>query len=76
MDKNITIAFLSQVAADQLVCVKGTVMDLSEVMNVVFDKNAVKKQCYIVDPSGFIKLIIWQSHVNTGKREGRTTLTE
>jgi hypothetical protein len=72
MDKNITIASLSQVAADQLVRVKGTVKDLSAVKNVIFDKNPVKKQqCYIVDPSGFIKLIIWRSHVDTVE-EGET----
>jgi hypothetical protein len=44
MDKNITIASLSQVAADQLVRVKGTVKDLGAVKNVVFDTNTVKKR--------------------------------
>lgn len=71
MDKNFTIASLSQVAADQLVRVKGTVKELSGVKNVIFDKNSVKKQqCYIVDPSGFLKLIIWGSHVNKVEEGG------
>ena len=39
--KNISIASLSQVAADQLVCVKGTVKELTAVKNVIFDKNPI-----------------------------------
>lgn len=62
MEENINIASLSQVASDQLVCVKGTVKDVSSVKKVIFDGNSVdKQQCYIVDPSGFIKLVIWGS---------------
>ena len=68
MEGNINIASLSQVASDQLVCVKGTVKDVSSVKKVIFNGNSVdKQQCYIVDPSGFIKLVIWGSHVDTVK---------
>ena len=62
MNKDITIASLSQVAPDPLLHVKGTVKDLTAVKIVMFNKNPVKKQCYIVDPSGFIKLIILGFH--------------
>lgn len=72
MEEHINIASLSQVASDQLVCVKGTVKEVSCVKKVIIDGNSVdKQQCYIVDPSGFIKLVIWGSHVDTVK-EGET----
>ena len=58
------IASLSQVAPDQLVAIKGYVTHLASTKSIVLQGGPVRKQqCYISDPSGFIKLVLWgQSH--------------
>ena len=66
MDENISVSTLSRVAGEQLVCVKGEVRQLSATKTVVFDETSAKKQqCFIVDPSGFIKLVLYGKHTDT-----------
>ena len=65
MGENISVSTLSQVAGEQLVCVKGEVRQLSATKTVVFDKASVKKQHFIVDPSGSIKLVLYGKHTDT-----------
>ncbi|CAB4010128.1 Hypothetical predicted protein [Paramuricea clavata] len=66
LDKNISISTISHVAGEQLVRVKGEVQQLSSTKTVVFDEVPVKKQqCFIVDPSGFIKLVLYGKHADT-----------
>ena len=40
MDENISVSTLSQVAGEQLVCVKGEVRQLSATKTVVFDETS------------------------------------
>ena len=66
LDNNIQIATLSQVTSNQLVPIKEYVTNMSATKTVVLQESQVKKQeCYIVDPTGSIKLVLWGSHTNT-----------
>ena len=61
-----SIATLSQVAPEQLVSIKGKVTQLSATKTVILQTAPVKNQpCYLIDPSGFMKLILWGSHTDT-----------
>ena len=64
---NITsIASLSQVTPDQLVSIKGQLLQLSGIKTLVLQSNPVKKQeDYISDPTDFIKLVLWGDHAGT-----------
>ena len=66
LDTVMTIGSLTQVAAEQLVAVKGKIAQLCASKTIVLGGQPVKKQegC-IVDPSGFIKVIFWGSHVDS-----------
>ena len=61
-----SIATLWQVAPEQLVTIKGKVTQLSATKTVILQTAPVKNQpCYLIDPSGFMKLILWGSHTDT-----------
>ena len=71
-DDMITINSLRQVAPEQLVCIKGNVVQLTSTKTVVLQTSNVKKQeGYIADPSGYIKIIFWGSHTDAVE-EGST----
>lgn len=64
-------ASLSEVAPDQLVAIKGCVTHLSAIKSVVLQGGPVRKQeCYLSDPSGYIKLILWGKHADTIEENG------
>ena len=66
LDNNIQIATLSQVTSNQLVPIKEYVTNMSATKTVVLQESQVKKQeCYIVDPTGSINLVLWGSHTDT-----------
>ena len=57
-DNKMTIDSLRQVAPEQLVCIKGKIQELSSTKTVVLQASHVKKQeGYIVDPTGYMKII-------------------
>ena len=59
-DNQMKINSLRQVAPEQLVCIKGTIVQLSSSKTVVLQSSPVKKQeGYIADPTGYIKVILW-----------------
>lgn len=61
-----SIASLSKVAPQQLVAIKGKITHLSATKTIVIQDSPVKKQeGYIVDPSGYIKIIFWGEHVDS-----------
>ena len=61
-----SIASLSKVAPQQLVSIKGKISHLSATKTIVIQDSPVKKQeGYIVDPSGYIKVIFWGEHVHS-----------
>ena len=61
-----SIASLSKVAPQQLVAIKGKIAHLSATKTIVIQDFPVKKQeGYIVDPSGYIKIIFWGEHVDS-----------
>ena len=65
------IASLSEVAPDQLVAIKGCVTHLSATKSVVLQGDPVRKQeCYLSDPSAYIKLILWGKHADTIEENG------
>lgn len=64
-DDMITINSLRQVAPEQLVCIKGNIVQLSATKTVVLQSSHVRKQeGYIADPTGYIKIIFWGSHAD------------
>ena len=60
------IASMQQVAAEQLVCLKVEVAHVQAVKTInTHHGSALKKQELIVrDPTGFIKLILWEDYVD------------
>ena len=71
-DDMITINSLRQLAPEQLVCIKGNVVQLTSTKTVVLQTSNVKKQeGYIADPSGYIKVIFWGS-LTDAVEEGST----
>ncbi len=65
-DDMITINSLRQVAPEQLVCIKGSIVQLSSTKTVVLQGSIVKKQeGYIADPTGYMKVIFWGSHTDS-----------
>ena len=71
IDNNLMIASLSEVAPDQLVAIKGCVMHLSATKSVVLQGDPRRKQeCYLSDPSAYIKLILWGKHADTIEENG------
>ena len=67
----ITINSLRQVVPEQLVCIKSNVVQLTSTKTVALQTSNVKKQGYIADPSGYIKIIFWGSHTDAVE-EGST----
>ena len=64
-DDMMTINSLRQVAPEQLVSIKGNVVQLTSTKTVVLQTSNVKKQeDYIADPSGYIRIIFWGSHTD------------
>ena len=65
-DDMITINSLRQVAPEQLVCIKGNIVQLSSTKTVVLQSVNVKKQeGYIADPTGYMKVIFWGRHADS-----------
>ena len=61
-----SIGSLNQVALGQLIPIKAKVTQLSGVKKVMINRAHVSKQeGFIVDPTGFIKLVLWGTHVNS-----------
>ena len=58
-DDVISIALLTHVAADQLVAIKGYVQYLGATKIIDSRLPTEKEGGYIVDPSGYIKIIFW-----------------
>ena len=64
-DDVITINSLRQVVPEQLVCIKGNIVQLTSTKTVVLQTSHVKKQeGYIADPTGYMKIILWGSHTD------------
>ena len=60
-----SIASLSKVAPQQLVAIKGMITHLSATKTIVIQGSPVKKQVgYIVDPSGYIRIIFTGTYQN------------
>lgn len=58
-DTILSISSLARVASEQLVKIKGYVGHVGAVKKIAIKGKDVKKQeCYITDPSGFVKLIL------------------
>lgn len=62
----ITLDGLKQLRPEQLVCIKGKVLQLSSTKTVVLQGSNVKKQeGYIADPTGYSKIVFWGSHADS-----------
>lgn len=61
------IANLSNIAPEQLVCLKANVAEISSVKSITtqYGKTLRKQEVFLTDPMGSIKLILWENHVNT-----------
>ena len=60
---------MKQVRADQLVCIKVTVVELLPTKTTVLHKSSVRKQeGYLADPTGYIKVILWGIHADNIKK--------
>lgn len=69
LDETIQIKSLKQVRADQLVCIKVTVVELLPTKTTVLHKSSVRKQeGYLADPTGYIKVILWGIHADNIKK--------
>ena len=68
----LSIASLTDVAADQLINIKGHLANLDSTKKIIINGAEVKKQeGYINDPSGYIKIVLWGSHADS-LQEGQT----
>eukprot|EP00794_Sanderia_malayensis_P013244 gene13244-14604_t len=66
------ISTLSNVALEELVTLKGCIKKLSAVKKIHTQRGPLNKQeGYLVDPSGYIKIVFWEDQVLT-VQEGNT----
>ena len=71
IENNLMIVSLSEVAPDQLIAIKGSVMHLSATKSVVLQGGPVRKQeCYLSDSPAYIKIVLWGSHTDTVEENG------
>lgn len=65
VDTITTISSVADVTSGQLVSVKGKVLHLTSQKKVVYpDKVLQKQECYIVDPTGQIKVTLWEDYTD------------
>ena len=68
----LTVSSLARVTAGQLVTIKGKVVHVSGCKKLTVQSGTLDKQeCYVVDPSGNIKIILWGKYAND-VQEGKT----
>ena len=66
LDNSISISTLLQVAPVQFFAIKGYLVHLSATKTSMLQGTSVRKQeGYIVNPTGYIKVIFWGNHTNT-----------
>ena len=72
-DASINVGQLQQVATEQLVNIRGKIYRLSAEKKQTSKSGTLsKQQGYLTDPSGFIKIILWEEYVNQVE-EGKLT---
>ena len=72
LNTDMTVGSLNQVATNELVKIKGKIAQLAGIKTLNLAGLPVKKQeAVIVDPTGFMKVILWGMHVDS-VREGGT----
>jgi len=72
-DNVLSISSLTHVAADQLITIKGHLHHLNATKKVLIQGVEVKKEGYINDPTGYIKIVFWGKHTDK-QQEGQTDM--
>ncbi len=70
LEETMEIKALKNVRPDQLVSVRGTIVELSGTKTVLLQGNNVKKQeAFLADPTGYVKVILWGSHTDNVEKD-------
>lgn len=71
-EDDLSISSLAHIAPEQLIAIKGYLAHLTGIKKVIIQGSEVPKQeGYITDPSGHIKIILWDRHADA-LQEGYT----